>query len=92
MYNVLANSLYADEARRQARVELPRSITREIERLHKLDRTHYDTPGSVIGCGCQECNRVRRIYGKRTYGWNRPAILQQLTLEIERRLAEPDAL
>jgi hypothetical protein len=32
--------------------------------MHKLDRTHYDTPGSVMGCPCKSCNESRARNGK----------------------------
>ena len=35
-----------------------------IDENHKMDRTHYDTPGSIAGCPCAGCNETRRIYKK----------------------------
>lgn len=29
-----------------------------------LDRTQYDTPGSIRGCRCRECARVRALYSR----------------------------
>lgn len=37
-----------------------------IHRIHhEADRSEYDTPGSVRGCPCDECNTVRKNYGER---------------------------
>jgi len=27
-----------------------------------LDRSYYDTPGSIRGCKCEECEKVRKSY------------------------------
>jgi hypothetical protein len=35
------------------------------KRHHEADRTEYDTPGSIRGCPCTECNAIRKRYGKR---------------------------
>lgn len=40
-----------------------------IPQLHRLDRTHYDTPGSVRACACVDCNRVRQSYGRYGRTW-----------------------
>jgi len=40
-----------------------------IAYLHTLDRTHYDTPGSIRHCACVSCNAARRSYGEREYTW-----------------------
>lgn len=34
----------------------------DIARLHRLDRTQYDTPGSIRCCACRSCNTARRLY------------------------------
>ena len=39
-------------------------LNQEIERLHKLGREHYDTPGSIRYCSCKSCNTARKIHGK----------------------------
>jgi hypothetical protein len=41
----------------------------QIAFLHALDRTHYDTPGSVRRCACTTCNHARRLYGSRAKTW-----------------------
>ena len=42
----------------------------EIERLHKLDRGHYDTPGSIRECACVSCNLTRVSYGRSAKRWS----------------------
>jgi hypothetical protein len=37
--------------------------------LHKLDRTNYDTPGSVSECACMSCNWSRHVYKKPLKKW-----------------------
>jgi hypothetical protein len=55
---------------RQADALHERSNPGDIDRfLHKLDRSHYDTPGSVTGCACVSCNAARRVYGVREKTW-----------------------
>ena len=34
----------------------------QAEKLHKLDRSHYDTPGSIRGCNCASCKKTREFY------------------------------
>ena len=45
------------------------AIHPSTESLHKLDRAHYDTPGSIRECACADCNRVRRLYGCAPKRW-----------------------
>jgi hypothetical protein len=54
---------------RQADALHERSTPGAIDRLHGLDRRHYDTPGSVKHCACVSCNAVRRLYGAREKTW-----------------------
>ena len=58
-YNTKSAQTRADNNRRE-----------QIARLHKLDRTHYDTPGSVRDCACESCNTVRRIYSVSEKRWD----------------------
>lgn len=41
------------------------SMEKYVSDLHKLDRTHYDTPASVSGCPCKSCNESRSRHGKK---------------------------
>ncbi len=58
-------------------------IQADIDRFHKMDRGHYDTPGSISYCCCDDCNRVRKIYGKPVKHWNRMAYQQRAKRELE---------
>ena len=44
-------------------------LTSEIEQNHKADRSHYDTPGSVVYCACESCNDARHHHGKPERQW-----------------------
>jgi len=55
-------SNHPNRSRKPARVE--------IEWLHKLDRGHYDTPGSIRDCACAGCNKTRMRYGRAAKRWS----------------------
>lgn len=57
-YKTIATNLQAD-----------RPHQRDIARLHQLDRTEYDTPGSIRWCACSNCNTVRATYGRTQQTW-----------------------
>lgn len=58
-----------DGANRQADSLHEKAKPGEIDRLHKMDRSAYDTPGSVKYCACVSCNTSRRIYDARGKTW-----------------------
>jgi hypothetical protein len=41
----------------------------EIDTFHRLDRSQYDTPGSIKQCACVSCNEARRIHSVREKTW-----------------------
>ncbi len=54
-------------ARTNKRADKPHAEA--IASLHKMNRTHYDTPGSIRHCACVSCNEARRSYGERERTW-----------------------
>lgn len=58
-----------DQQQRKADKTHERLYPGDIARLHRLDRPHYDTPGSVKECACLSCNTARRLYGARQRTW-----------------------
>lgn len=55
------------DAKTNARADKPHAA--DIARLHALDRTQYDTPGSVRRCACVSCNAARRLHQARERTW-----------------------
>src|SRR5690554_5562415 len=47
------------------------SMGSRIAELHKLDRSHYDTPASIQNCCCKSCNAAREQHGLTAKKWNR---------------------
>jgi hypothetical protein len=43
------------------------SMEKHISDLHEKDRTHYDTPASVMNCYCKSCQEARKMYTPEKY-------------------------
>lgn len=53
----------------QTNKQADRPHAEDIARFHQMDRSQYDTPGSVKYCGCVTCNEARRTHGAREKTW-----------------------
>jgi len=47
------------------------SMEDRITELHKMDRSHYDTPASIQNCCCDSCNAARKQHGLAAKKWKR---------------------
>lgn len=52
------------------------SMENWIAELHKLDRSHYDTPASIQNCCCKSCNAARKQHGLTAKKWKRDDLRQ----------------
>jgi len=68
------------------------SMENRIAELHKLDRSHYDTPASIQNCCCDSCNAARKQHGLTAKKWKREDYRQGVLCSVGMRILDIENL